>query len=118
MSEHERVFGVRQQLPKSGALSPPPPILHAPDGFGDDPPPRKRSWAVSVGVAGLLLLGAHEISSWRRCAQADPARPEATPANYCYAYSARYGWGGSPAGARSLSFGGFGHAALGHGGGG
>jgi hypothetical protein len=118
MGENAPVFGKRHPLPERRPLSPPTPILHAPNGFGDDPPPRKRSWAVSVGVAGLLLLGAHETYSWRRCAQADPAHLQATPASYCYAYSAHRGWAGSAAGERNLAFGGFGHAASGHGGGG
>jgi hypothetical protein len=120
MGESARVFGKRHPFPERRPLSPPSPILHAPNGFGDDPPPRKRSRTVSVGVAGLLLLGAYETYPWRRCAQADPAHPEATPATYCHAYSGsgHYGWGGSAAGEHGLSFGGFGHAALAHGAGG
>jgi hypothetical protein len=113
----ERHFGVRQRLPESRPLSPPLPILHAPDGFGDDPPPRKRSWAVTVGV-GLLLLWAYDAYPWRRCTPADPTHPEVAPATYCHAYSAHYGWGGSAASAHGLSFGGFGHAASAHGAGG
>ena len=118
MGENARVFGKRHPLPEIKPLPPPLPILHAPNGFGDDPPPRKRSWAVPVGVAGLLMLGAHDAYSWRRCPQADPTHPEASPATYCSTYSGHYTGGGSGASARGLSFGGFGHAASGHGAGG
>lgn len=99
---------------QSGPLPPPSPILHAPDGFGDAPPPRKRSWTVAIGVGGLLAFAASdEIYSWHRCARADPAD------HYCDARNGGWGLaarGGSAAGARSLSFGGFGRAAGGRGG--
>jgi hypothetical protein len=119
--EGERVFRLRGRRPPSALRSPPPPpILHAPDGFGGPRQQPRKGWALGVTVAGLLALGGYAVAYPHRCGKPDPDHPDATQPN-CGSGSGGAGAhasSSSGSGARGLSFGGFGDAGAGHGGGG
>jgi hypothetical protein len=114
MTEPRKVFGKRN-LPE---VNPPPPVMTAPGGLGDESPlsPRRlRSTAVVISAAGLIALAGYWLATKKSCKEEDWSG-ETCRSSSGHGGGAHFGffrhWGSSggatSSGPHGASFGGFG----------
>ena len=123
-------------------IKPPPVITHAPQGLAGGPnplaPTQMRTLAITLGLVGATAIGvfaaAQAHNRRENCAPPEGSNPNGPACQGSGSFSGHGGSGGwsgssgysgssgrsgsSPSGRASVSFGGFGHAGAGHGGGG